>query len=163
MELPGTARPDDEFHEEPHLEEAKDPEETPNGVRLAVMRSHKNLGHPSKELLCRALRIGGANRVAIRAATELKCNVCSKSKPLKSINVENITSFLAESSAGDQSDDFTCIQSFTNLADRDLTKYQITQTLTVSWLHAHLERTRGTRLCTHTQRIALTDKRNPTV
>ena len=48
------------------------------------MRIHKNLGHPSKELLCRALRIGGANKVAIRAATELKCDVCSESKPPKS-------------------------------------------------------------------------------
>ena len=33
MELPGTAIPDDEFHEEPHLEEAKVPEEIPNVVR----------------------------------------------------------------------------------------------------------------------------------
>ena len=85
MELPGTATPDDEFHEEPHLEEAKVPEEVPSSVRLAVMRIHKNLGHhPSKELLCRALRIGGANKVAIRAATELKGDVCSESKPPKS-------------------------------------------------------------------------------
>ena len=84
MELPGTAIPDDEFHEELHLEEAKVPEEIPKGVRLAVMRIHTNLGHPSKELLCRALRIGGANKVAIRAATELKCDVCSESKPAKS-------------------------------------------------------------------------------
>ena len=61
MELPRTAIPDDEFHEEPHLEEEKVPEEIPNGVRLAVMRIHKNLGHPGKELLCRTLRIGGAS------------------------------------------------------------------------------------------------------
>ena len=84
MELPGTAIPDDEFHEEPQHEEAKVPEEIPNCVRLAVMRIHKNLGRPSKELLCRALRIGGANKVAIRAATGLKCDVCSESKPPKS-------------------------------------------------------------------------------
>ena len=83
MELPGTAIPDDEFHEEPHLEEAKVPEEIPNGVRLAVMRVHKNLAHPSKELLCRALRICVANKVAIRAATELKCDVCSETEPPK--------------------------------------------------------------------------------
>ena len=44
MELPGTAIPDDEFHEKPHLEEAKGPEEIPNGVRLAVMRIHKKSG-----------------------------------------------------------------------------------------------------------------------
>ena len=84
MDLFGTAIPDDEFHEEPHLEEAKVPEEIPNAVRLAVMRIHNNLEHHSKELLCRALRIGGANKVAIRAATELKCDVCSESKPPKS-------------------------------------------------------------------------------
>ena len=65
MDLAGTAIPDDEFHEEPRLEEAKVPEEIPNAVRLAVMRMHKNLGHHSKELLCRALRIGRANKVAL--------------------------------------------------------------------------------------------------
>ena len=48
------------------------------------MRIHKNLGHPSLQLLCRALRNGGASKVAIRAATELKCDVCSESKPPKS-------------------------------------------------------------------------------
>ena len=82
--LQGTAIPDDEFHEEPHLEEAKVPEEIPNVVRLAIMRIHKNLEHPSKELLCRALRIGGANRIAIRAASQLKCDACSENKPPKS-------------------------------------------------------------------------------
>ena len=44
MDLAGTAIPDDEFHEEPHLEEAKVPEEIPNAVRLAVMRVHKKSG-----------------------------------------------------------------------------------------------------------------------
>ena len=82
MELPGTAIPGDVFHEEPHLEEAKVPDEIHNGVRLAVMRIHKNLGHPSKEL-CRPLRIGGANKTTIRAASELKCDVCSENKPPK--------------------------------------------------------------------------------
>ena len=63
MDLAGTAIPDDEFNEEPHLEEAKVLEEIPNAVRLAIMRIHENLGHPCKELLCRALRIGGATEV----------------------------------------------------------------------------------------------------
>ena len=36
---------------------------------------HINLWHPSKELLCRALGIGGANSIALRAASELKCDV----------------------------------------------------------------------------------------
>ena len=35
------------------------------------MRVHKSLGHPSKELLCRAFRTGGADKIAIRAASEL--------------------------------------------------------------------------------------------
>ena len=48
------------------------------------MRIHKNLKHPSKELLCRALRIYGANKIAIRAASEFKCDACSESKPPKS-------------------------------------------------------------------------------
>ena len=48
------------------------------------MRIHKNVEHPSKELLCRALRIGGANRIAIRAASQLKCDACSENKTLKS-------------------------------------------------------------------------------
>ena len=41
---------------------------------------------------------------------------------------------------------------FTNLVDHDFTEYQITQTLTLSWLHAHLEQTRGIRLFTHATR-----------
>ena len=72
MELPGTAIPDDDFHEEPHLEEANVPEEIPNGVRLAVMRIHKNLGHPSKVLLCRALRATFVRRVNLQKATCLR-------------------------------------------------------------------------------------------
>ena len=48
------------------------------------MRIHKNLGHPRKELLCRAVRIGGANEIAIRAANALKCDVCAENKPRKS-------------------------------------------------------------------------------
>ena len=35
---------------------------------------------------------------------------------------------------------------FMNLVDRDLTEHQITQTLTLSRLHAQLEQTRGIRL-----------------
>ena len=67
MDLAGTAIPD-ESHEEPQPEETKLSEEVPNAVWLAI---HKNLRHPSKELLCRAFRIGGANKITIRAASEL--------------------------------------------------------------------------------------------
>ena len=38
-----------------------------------------------------------------------------------------------------------------NLLDRDLTEYQITETLTLSRLHAQLEQTRGIRLFNHPQ------------
>ena len=47
-------------------------EEVPNAARLGIMRVQKNLGHTSKELLGRALRIGGASKIALRAARELK-------------------------------------------------------------------------------------------
>ena len=84
MDLIGTAIPDDEFHERTQLEEAQVPAEVPCAVRLAVLRIHKNRVHPSKELLCRALRVGGANKIAIRAASEVKCDVCSENKTPKS-------------------------------------------------------------------------------
>ena len=78
MDLTGADIPDDEFLEEPHVEEARVLKEIPNAVRLAIMRIHKNLGHPSKELLCRALRSGGANKIPIRAASEHECDVCAE-------------------------------------------------------------------------------------
>ena len=52
-----TELPDDEFHEVLKLDEEKVLEAIPNAVGLAVMRIHKYLEHPSKELLCRNLRI----------------------------------------------------------------------------------------------------------
>ena len=42
---------------------------------------------------------------------------------------------------------------FLNLVDRDFTEYQITQTLTLSRLHAQLEQARWIRLFTHTQHV----------
>ena len=63
MDLNSADIPDDEYPEVPHVEELRVPEEIPNAATLAIMRIHKNLGHPSKELLCRALRIGGANEI----------------------------------------------------------------------------------------------------
>ena len=77
----GTCRnglPDDEFHEEPHHEEAKVPERSQCG-KMCNHAHLQKLEYPSKELLCRALRIGGANKIAVRAASELKCDVCSES------------------------------------------------------------------------------------
>ena len=69
----------------------------------------------------------------------------------------------SEFTFGDNSDEFCSFRFFMNLVDHDLTEYQITRTLTLSSLHAHLEQTRGIRMFTHTQRVDLTDKRNPTV
>ena len=84
MDPTGTAIPDGEFHEEPHHEAAQIPEEVPNAIRLVIMRVHKKTWHPRKELLCHALRIGGANKMAINAASERKCAVCSENKPPES-------------------------------------------------------------------------------
>ena len=59
----------------------------------------------------------------------------------------------SEFTFGDNSDKLSIFQFFMNLVDRDLTEYQITQTLTLSRLHAQLEQTRGIRLFTHTQHV----------
>ena len=55
----------------------------------------------------------------------------------------------SEFTLGDNSDKLSIFQFFMNLVDRDLTEYQITQTLT----HAQLEQTREIRLFTHTQHV----------
>ena len=55
----------------------------------------------------------------------------------------------SEFTFGDNSDDFCIFRFFLNLVDRDLTEYQITQTLTLSRLHAQLEQTMGIRLFNH--------------
>ena len=55
----------------------------------------------------------------------------------------------SEFTFGDNSDKLSIFQIFMNLVDRDLTDYQITQTLTLSRLHAQLEQTRGIRLFNH--------------
>ena len=56
----------------------------------------------------------------------------------------------SEFTFGDNPDEFCIFRFFffMNLVDLDLTEYQITQTLTLSCLHAHLEQTRGIRLLT---------------
>ena len=67
MDLTRADIPDDEFFEESHVEEVRVPKGIHDAVKLAIMRIHRNLGHSIKELLCRALRMGGANEIAIRA------------------------------------------------------------------------------------------------
>ena len=100
MELPGTAIPGDEFHEETHLGEAKVPEEIHNGVRLAVMRIHKNLGHPSASprtwercrwrLPCAGghLAAGGRGPLKISCQTALLRNMPSSPRHLCRANQE---------------------------------------------------------------------------
>ena len=48
----------------------------------------------------------------------------------------------SEFTFGDNSDKSSIFKNFMNLVDRDLTEHQITQTLTLSRLHAQLEETR---------------------
>ena len=57
----------------------------------------------------------------------------------------------SEFTFGDNSDKLSIF--LMNLVDRDLTEHQITQTLTLSRLHAQLEQTREIRFFTHTQHV----------
>ena len=75
MDLAGTGVHDDDFHEEHQLEEPRVLKEVPNAVRLAVMRIQKNLGHPSKELLCRAVLCGSVEPIRLRSRLRVNSNV----------------------------------------------------------------------------------------
>ena len=70
----------------------------------------------------------------------------------------------SEFTFGDNSDESSIFSFFfMNCVDRDLTEYQITQTLTLSRLHAQLEQTRGIKLFTFTGNMLTgADKKNPT-
>ena len=70
MDLAGTAIHDDEFHEEPQLEETKVSEEVHNAVRWAVMRVHNNLVHAARNC-CVALH-GLVEPIKLRS--ELRVN-----------------------------------------------------------------------------------------
>lgn len=48
----------------------------PRNERAAILRAHRNLGHPSAEKLSTILRQQGFRPEVIRAASELKCSVC---------------------------------------------------------------------------------------
>ena len=67
---------------------------------------------------------------------------------------QEFSSMSSEFTVGDNSDmsSIFCFF-FKNLVDRDLTEYQITQSLTLSQLHAQLEQTKGIRLFTHRQHV----------
>ena len=62
---------------------------------------------------------------------------------------QEFVSVSSEFTFGDNSDKLSIFSFFMNLVDRDLTEYQITQTLTMLRLHAQLEQTMGIRLLTH--------------
>ena len=66
---------------------------------------------------------------------------------------QEFLSMSSEFTFGDNSDKLSIFQNFMNLVDRDVTEYQITQTLTLSRLHAQLEQTRRIRLFTPTRHV----------
>lgn len=52
----------------------------PSRLRQALLKLHKNLGHPSNGDLIRILRHGQASDEAVRAARELACEFCAARK-----------------------------------------------------------------------------------
>ena len=81
-DLTGADIPDDEFPEEPHVEEAKVPEKIYNAVRLAIMRKIWDI--PAKNCFAGHCELAERTKIAIRAASGLKCGICSENKPPKS-------------------------------------------------------------------------------
>jgi transposase InsO family protein len=59
-------------------------EEIDPAVMRLVVKLHQNTGHRSNKRLARALIIAGAPAEAVRAAKNLKCDVCQESKSAKS-------------------------------------------------------------------------------
>ena len=60
----------------PEAEEGDDPR-----VMGVARTLHKNLGHPSRRALVRALRLRGAPKAIISAIKRLKCSICDALKP----------------------------------------------------------------------------------
>ena len=44
--------------------------------RRSLRQMHTNLGHPSNHALARAIRVTGGSAAAVRAALQLRCDVC---------------------------------------------------------------------------------------
>ena len=55
-------------------------EEAPQSVKRALLRLHKNLGHPSSQDLIRILKHSGASSEAIAQVKDLECTVCQNAK-----------------------------------------------------------------------------------
>ena len=74
-------------------------------------------------MLCRALRIGGAEKIAIQAASELKCALCSENKLRKSHLTAKLADTYTEVNQGVGADLFVLADSdeqvfeFLNIAD----------------------------------------------
>ena len=47
-------------------------------VRQQVRRTHRGLGHPSKETMLRMMRLGGASPAALEYVKVWRCPVCSE-------------------------------------------------------------------------------------
>ena len=47
----------------------------------SLRQMHTNLGHPSNHALARAIRVTGGSAAAVRAALQLRCDVCESQHP----------------------------------------------------------------------------------
>ena len=45
-------------------------------LTASLRQMHTNLGHPSNHALARAIRVTGGSEAAVRAALQLRCDVC---------------------------------------------------------------------------------------
>ena len=55
----------------------------PKWEQQAIIRMHKNLGHPSNDRLSRALQVSGARPEMVQAALEIRCATCAATAPPK--------------------------------------------------------------------------------
>ena len=60
-------------------------------IRSALMKLHKNLGHPSQSDMIRILKHSGASAEAIRAVSHLECSVCAQHKQPASARPAKVT------------------------------------------------------------------------
>ena len=66
----------------------------PGWEQQAIIRMHKNLGHPSNDRLARALQVNGARPDVVQAALEIKCAACAASMPPKHSRPATLKSML---------------------------------------------------------------------
>ncbi|CAE7227793.1 RE1 [Symbiodinium sp. CCMP2456] len=68
--------------------------EIPPEVRSSLKRLHQNLAHPSREDLCRHLRLAGSSPEILDAAKRLRCQVCDRHHRGKSAKPSSLPSLL---------------------------------------------------------------------